>query len=167
MRVSEAKTRFDQETGEPCGTLRKTRHHRCDYCGRVLPATEDGYAPVLSLDMSYGDSDPCFGSGTGEHGLIERHGSGAVHAFLGQPYAFCNEFNHDGCGAPLCEAALALELLACTVDGVPEPVPPEGMGPLDGVRDFDSAFRAARVRAAAKLIADGEVPPEELLWDDD
>ncbi len=161
MRVSETRPRFDPETGRECGTLRRTLHHRCDYCGEVLPSSEGGYAPNLKLRLDYGDCiDTCFGSDGGEFALSEEHGID-MDDFLGQPYCFCNAWNQDG-GDPRCEQALALELLSCVFSDMPETHPPEGMAPLRDARCFDVAFRAARVRATAKLIEDGVVTPEQL-----
>jgi len=173
MHIRQIKPRFDQTTGKQRGTMSVTLHHRCDYCGEVLPSTEGsdcGYTPNLTLRFDYADSDPCFGSSGGEYAFSEKYG-GAVFgqkgpwfdmgSFLGQPYSFCNDWNREGDRA-LCEQALALEFLAGTFDDMPSPQPPEGMTPLQETLDLQGALREARIRTASKLLASGVVTAEQL-----
>lgn len=168
MRVSETRPRFDPETGRECGTLRRTLHHRCDYCGEVLPCTEGdpdgGYAPNLTLQLDHGACDPCFGSRGDEYAFGRKGPQFDVSAFLRQPYAFCNDWNREG-DRSLCEQALALEFLAGAFDDMPSPQPPPGMEPLRPVDDLQGILRSARVRAADKLVSDGTVTIEQLETD--
>jgi len=164
MRIVERKQRFDPDTGQHCGHSLTTRYYRCDYCGEVLPASEGGCRPNLLVDLKYeAGCDTCFGSDGDEFALAEALGAD-VWPLLDQPYSFCNNWNDDGCGGVLhtCEPSLALELLASTLSDIPEPHPPEGMEPLRDVFCLEGAFRAARVRAARKLVADGKETAESL-----
>lgn len=159
MRVFEIKPRFDQETGEPCGTMEKLLHHRCDYCGQVLSRTEEGYCPQLAVNFDYGDSDPNFGSGGDEYKFGEEHGV-RIWSLFEEPFCFCNYWNNDEGQWP-CEGMLALEFIS-KFDDMPDPRTPAGMAPLGVVDDLWDAFRSARVRAATKLIKDGTVTVEQL-----
>lgn len=163
MRIVERRQRFDPDTGFPCGHSVATRYYRCDYCGEVLPASEGGHRPNLLLDLEYGAAcDTCFGAAGDEFDLAKMLGAD-VELLLAQPYSFCNSWNYnDGEESP-CEPLLALELLAAEFDDIPAPTPPDGMEPLRDVgRCLDGAFRAARVRAVRKLIADGKETAESL-----
>lgn len=159
MEVFEVKPRFNEETGEPCGTMNKLLHHRCDYCGEVLSSTEDGCCPQLTVDFDYHDSDPNFGSGGDEYGFAEEHGVRIWNLFEA-PFCFCNYWNNDDRG--YCEDLLALEFLASKFSDLPDPRQPDGMEPLKNIDDLWDAFRSARVRAASKLIKDGTVTVEQL-----
>lgn len=156
MRIIEIKPRFHPETGKPCGTIEKTLHHRCDYCGKIL------HSPDLTMHLDYGECvDTCFGSDGDEFAFAEEYNVD-IYPLLNRPYCFCNFWNNEGVGNPLCEQGLALEFLASKFSDVPKPCPPDGMLPLNDIQDLQAAFRAARVRAAKKLLTSGEVTPEEL-----
>ena len=163
MRVFEIKPRFNEATGELCGTMKKLLHHRCDYCGDVLSLTDGGYGPQLTLDFNCHDSDPNFGSANGEYEFGEEHGVD-IWSLFEAPFCFCNHWNNgdddDNRRWP-CEGMLALEFISKFAD-MPDPQPPDGMVPLGAVDDLWGAFRAARVRVASKLIKDGAVTIEQL-----
>lgn len=164
MRVFEIKPRFDQETGEPCGTMEKLLHHRCDYCGEVLESTAEGYAPQLTVHFDYGDSDPNFGSANGEYEFGNEYGV-SIFSLFDEPFCFCTEYNSCDYKSAFCEEFLALEFLASKFSDLPATRQPDGMEQLRDLGDLWSAFRAARVRAATKLIKDGTVTVEQLGLD--
>ena len=165
MRIVERKQKFDPDTGQHCGHSLATRYYRCDYCGEALPPSECGCRPNLLLDLSYEPGcDTCFGSDGDEFALAKALGTDSMWPLLAQPYSFCNNWNIDDCGddLPTCEPSLALEFLASMFTDMPVPHPPEGMEPLRDVFCLEGAFRAARVRAARKLVADGKETAESL-----
>ena len=165
MRIVERRQRFDPDTGQHCGHSLATRYYRCDYCGEVLPPSECGCRPNLLLDLRYEPGcDTCFGSDGDEFALAKALGTDSMWPLLSEPYSFCNNWNIDDCGdaLPTCEPSLALEFLASMFTDMPVPHPPEGMEPLRDVFCLEGAFRAARVRAARKLVADGKETAESL-----
>lgn len=165
MRIVERKQKFDPDTGQHCGHSLATRYYRCDYCGEALPPSECGCRPNLLLDLSYEPGcDTCFGSDGDEFALAKALGTDSMWPLLAQPYSFCNNWNIDDCGddLPTCEPSLALEFLASMFTDMPVPHPPEGMEPLRDVFCLEGALRAARVRAARKLVADGKETAESL-----
>jgi hypothetical protein len=115
------------------------------------------------LDLKYeAGCDTCFGSDGDEFALAKALGAD-VWPLLAQPYSLCNDWNGDCGGASYtCEPLLALEFLASMFSDMPAPHPPEGMEPLRGVFCLEGALRAARVRAARKLVTDGKETAESL-----
>jgi hypothetical protein len=146
MKIYKNEQRFDSKTGKPNGFERVWWETRCDFSGRIVdasdenPAEGDWPAYYYTINIDYGDQDPCHGSGGDEYDFGRTHNVD-MFQFLSEEFVVFDHWN-DGSEMPAFLAALA------------------------GQESLGQALRDMRVATARRLIQEGAIVAEGLTGHD-